>query len=131
MHQLILQLVPKSDKDLLLTILCHVPHPALPPPFEGSGPQAGLVVAAQFLVMKEVPHEPDLRDAETVDDHELLVETGVECLKVGGRRRSGNPKGTKALMAGGFNADQLKAHSQEDVIDREQLHLEEYFEPSQ
>lgn len=85
MHQLILQLVPKSDKDLLLTILSHVSHPALPLPFEGSGPQAGLVVAAQFLVMKEVPHEPDLRDAEAVDDHELLVETGVECLKVGGR----------------------------------------------
>lgn len=81
--------------------------------------------------MQEVPHEPDLRDAEAVDDHELLVETWVECLKVGGRGRSGNPEGTKALMARGFYADQLEAHSQEDVVDREQLHLEEYLEPSQ
>lgn len=113
------------EKHLLLTVvslLSRISH--LPPPPEGPGCWAGPVVAAQFGVVQQVPHEPDLGHTEAVNNHEFPVETRVECLKVGRCRRSGNAKSPKALVAKRFNANQLEAHSQKDVIDGEQLHLE-------
>lgn len=114
------------DKHLLPTIvrlfsLC-LSHSA--PPLEGPGCRAGLVVAAQFGVVQEVPHEPDLRNTEAVNNHQFPVETGVERLKVGRCRRSGDSEGSKALVARRFDADQLEAHSQKDIINGVQLHLE-------
>lgn len=82
-------------------------------------------MAAQFGVVQEVPHEPDLWDTEAVDHHELLVETGVERLKMRRRRWPGNAEGPEALVARWFDTNQLEAHSQKDVVDGEQLHLEE------
>lgn len=85
------------DKHLLPTIvrLC-LSHSALP--LEGPRCRAGLVVTAQFGVVQEVPHEPDLRNTEAVNDHQFPVETGVERLKVRSCRRSGDSKGPKALV---------------------------------
>lgn len=94
------------------------------PPLKGPGRGAGPAVAAQLGVVQEVPHEPDLRSAEAVDDHEFPVETRVERLEVGRGRRSRDSESSKALMARWFDAYQLKAHSQEDVVNGEQLHLE-------
>lgn len=98
----------------------------LRPPSERAGPQAAPPVAAQLGVVQKVPHEPDLRNGEAVDHHQLFVEAGVERLEVRRRGRPRDPKGPKALVAIRFDADQLEAHSQEDVIDREQLHLETF-----
>lgn len=115
------------DKHLLLAIVrlfsLRFHHP--PSPLKGPRCRAGPVVAAQFRVMQEVPHEPDLRHTETVNNHELPVKTGVERLEVGRRGRSGDAKGSEALVAQRFDADQLEAHSKKDVVDGEQLHLEE------
>lgn len=113
------------DKHLLLTVVRLLSRHLALPPFKGPGCQAGPVVAAHFGVMEEVPHEPDLWDAEAVDDHELPVEAGVERLEVGRRGRTGDAEGSKALMARRFDADQLEAHAQKDVVDWKQLHLEE------
>lgn len=110
------------DEHLLLTIV-QVPSRA-PPPFEGPGRGAGPVVAADLGVVQQVPHEPDLGDAEAVDHHELPVEAGVKGLKVRRCGRPGDAKGSKALVAPRFDADQLKTHSQENVIDGKQLHLQ-------
>lgn len=89
------------DKHLLLAVVRLLSprfnHPPLP--LKGPGRRAGPVVAAQFGVVQQIPHEPDLRNAEAVDHHELPVETGVERLKVGRRRRSGNAKRPKAQVA--------------------------------
>lgn len=114
------------EEHLLLTVVRHLlPALAHPPlPLEGPGCRAGPVVAAQFGVVQEVPHEPDLRNTEAVDNHQFPVKTGVERLEVGRCRRPGDPEGAEALVARRFDADQLEAHSQEDVIDGEQLHLE-------
>lgn len=89
------------DQHLLLTIV-HIfslrfSHPPLP--LEGPGRGAGPIVAAQLGVVQEVPHEPDLRNIEAVNNHELLVKTGVKRLQVGRCRGSGNSKGPKALVA--------------------------------
>lgn len=74
--------------------------------------------------MQEVPHEPDLRNAEAVNNHELPVETRVERLQVRGGWRSGDSEGSEALVAQRFDANQLEAHSQKDIVNGEQLHLE-------
>lgn len=117
-------------KHLPLTVvrLLFGPLFRLRPPFEGAGRQAAPFVAAQLGVMQKVPHEPDLRNGEAVNHHELFVEAGIERLKVRSSRRPGDSKSPKALVAIRFDADQLEAHSQEDVIDREQLHLEAFPE---
>lgn len=115
------------DKLRLLTVIrlisCHLPDS--PSPFKGSRCQSSSVVAAQVGVVQEVPHQPDLWDTEAVNDHELSVKTGVERLKVGRCRRPGNPEGAKSLMTKRADANQLEAHSQEDVIDWEKFHLRE------
>lgn len=116
------------DKHLLLTVIRLFSHLILP--LKGPGCRAGPVVAAQFGVMQEVPHKPDLRNTEPVNHHEFPVKTGVKRLKVGCCRRSGNPEGPKALVACWFDADQLEAHAQEDIINGEQLHLEVTTKPS-
>lgn len=89
-----------GDKHLLLTVVRlfsrRLSRPPLP--LKGQGCRAGPVVAAQFGVMQEVPHEPDLRNTEAVNNHEFPVKTGVERLKVGRCRRSGNSEGPKALV---------------------------------
>lgn len=85
------------DKHLLPTIVrLRLSHSALP--LEGPRCRAGLVVTAQFGVVQEVPHEPDLRNTEAVNDHQFPVETGVESLKVRRCRRSGDSEGPKALV---------------------------------
>lgn len=94
-----------------------------PPPDEGPGRGIGPAVAAESRVVQERPHEPDLGDAEAVDHHQLPVEAGVKGLQVGRRRRLRDPEGAEALVVGRFEAHQLEAHSQEDVIDGKQLHL--------
>lgn len=118
------------DKDLLLAVVrrrnfCRrvfsCGHPVPPP--ERPGRRPGPVVAAQLGVMQQVPHEPNLRDAEAVNDHEFSVETGVKRLKVRGSWRAGDPEGPESLVAQRLDANQLEAHSQKDVIDGEQLHL--------
>ena len=73
--------------------------------------------------MEELPHEPDLGRGEAVDDHEFSVETGVEQLEVGGSGRPDDAESPEALVACRFEADPLKAHSQEDVVNRKQIHL--------
>lgn len=85
------------DKHLLLTVVRLFSHFILP--LKGPGCRAGPVVAAQFGVVQEVPHKPNLRNAEAVNDHEFPVKTGVECLKMGRCRWSWNSKGPKALVA--------------------------------
>lgn len=113
---------------LLFLLLCCVPlcpgrasHPASP--LKGPGCWGFPVVAGQFGVMQEVPHEPDLRDIEAVNNHEFAVETRIKCLKVGRGRGSVNPEGSETFMAQRFDTDQLKAHSQKDIINGEKLHL--------
>lgn len=93
-------------------------------PLKRPGCGAGPVVTAQFGVVQEVPHEPDLGDREAVNNHELSVKTGVKCLQMGRSRWSRDSKGPKALMTWWFNTDQLEAHSQKDIINGEQLHLQ-------
>lgn len=111
------------DEHLLPTVVrLFSLHSALP--LKGPGCRAGPAVAAQFGVVQEVPHEPDLRNTEAVNNHELPVETGVERLKVRRCRRSGDSEGSKALVAGRFDTNQLETHSQKDIINGEQLHLE-------
>ena len=114
------------DKHLFLTVVrlfsFSFYHLVLPPKWPGC--RAGPVVAAQLGVVQEVPHEPDLRNTEAVNNHEFPVKTRVKCLKVGRCRRTGNPEGTEALVTRWFDTDQLEAHSQKDIINGEQFHLE-------
>lgn len=89
------------DKDLLLTVVRRrhfCGHYPLPPP-EWPGCRPGSVVAAQFGVMQQVPHEPNLRDTEAVNDHEFSVETGVEGLEVRGSWRARDPECPEPLVA--------------------------------
>lgn len=59
------------DKHLLLTVVllysCRYSHLILP--LKGPGCRASPVVAAQLGVVQEVPHEPDLRNTEAVNNH--------------------------------------------------------------
>lgn len=113
-------------KHLLPTVVCFlsVPFSNSALPLKGPRCWAAPIVTAQVRVMQEVPHEPDLRNTKAVNNHKFPVETGIKCLKVRGGRWSRDSEGSKALVARGFDANQLEAHSKKDIINWEQLDLE-------
>lgn len=114
------------DEHLLLVIVCPLlcSHPScLHPPLKRPGCWTGRLTAAQTGIVQQVPHQPDLGNTETVNNHEFSVETGIKCLKVGRRRGPGDSKSAKALVSCWFYTNNLKAHPQKDIVNREQLHL--------